>query len=87
MLRKQDFLIAVTLLEPIKNGVESHQNKNECRTEKSCDHTKKAALYAVRKVIRFAASPPNVQVYEKSGSLSKSPRFSKKQNLKTIGTA
>ena len=29
------------------------------------------ALYAVRKVTRFAASPLNVQVYEKSGSLSK----------------
>jgi len=45
------------------------------------------ALYAVRKVTRFAASPLNVQVYEKSGSLSKNHRFSKKQNLKTIGTA
>ncbi|ERJ87213.1 hypothetical protein RUMCAL_03375 [Ruminococcus callidus ATCC 27760] len=41
----------------------------------------------MRKVTRFAASPLNVQVYEKSGSLSKSHRFSKKQNLKTIGTA
>ena len=43
-------------------------------------------LYTVRKVIRFAASPLNVQVYEKSGSLSKSHRFSKKQNLKTISS-
>ena len=45
------------------------------------------ALYAVRKVIHFAASPLDAQVYEKSGSLSKSHRFSKKQNLKTIRTA
>ena len=33
------------------------------------------ALYAVRKVIRFAASPLNVQVYEKAAAYQKATAF------------